>query len=254
MKTVFDKGIYLAAIPIFVTGISCLYLLGYWFPFPVQPLLYLSFSEVLNYSLPAIVLCLIAITVGLPLGEYFGNKHVAQLSQDIAKTVMDHPEQNMNQILKQHRYASKYLKVFLIFLCIITGWFQAFRFLILYVSILVAFDLAQIDLLFPTSFSNLFARRVILIIILGLPGYVFVMGLEDGYDVKDNRYFWYVDSAKLSKEVFSRDKVEPLKYIGKLGEHIFLSTLDNDSFVITDDKTIDPLVLQRHKNTDVRPR
>ena len=70
-------------------------------------------------------------------------------------------------------------------------------------------------------------------------------GMDAAKSVYENKKYSYIENSDIGQDVL-KSKYTELKYLGKLGEHLFLSPLDNTKIIIVDEKGLQPLILIQH--------
>ena len=91
-------------------------------------------------------------------------------------------------------------------------------------------------------------RFAVVALVCSLPFICFYAGWQMSDLIYRNQRYTYVPSDHLPEKLKNISADKDIKYIGKIGSHIFLSPMDNSAVVVTSEEFMMPLVLMRYRN------
>jgi hypothetical protein len=208
----------------YVFVVAVLYLWGYWSPFNVNVLEYLSLADVVKAAAYPLASVFVFAAVGALIGEAMFPEGFLPSGGGANTTVGIWLRKAAPIIVTAYVIATS---LYLIF-----GSVEKWRFLPILIAIPVCFALKEAGILEPLLKSDR-ARTVVLFLLAALPPFAYGEGTLKAHRLLTGTDYSYVASDIAGHPFDSSSKVETrLRYVGKAGDQYFLYAPEKRSILV----------------------
>lgn len=249
-------GYYLLILSFYSTAVSLLYLFGFWSTFDVNPFEYANVSDIVSYSIPAVVLCSLGVFVPVLFAEAFLKEKLhKKLDEKFDKTLGGKTvEERLSTLQKLRGRIFQFLLALICFLslpCIWVEYPHNIRFLCYLGMVVMATVFLKFHKQLQALVPPVFIHPLVFLPIICLPFFVLGVSKERAYSIYENKDYSFVESAYVPAPIQRLSKEEDIKYIGKIGEYLFFSSLKNEWVLVVPEKDSLPLLLKQYTTPQV---